>query len=402
MRIPPFRRDEVSQKMCSALHRGRYVHRREPPPSIGIPLATFRPQTYYITLAGICQFRGYMYPLTPNEIPSIVEFVCFCSYFVVKSQIERFYTLDFYFKERFIMQDNRTYTLGEWLMEWWEIYKVPTVKPQTAQRDRETIQLISSCATAQKPLDEISERMVQLILNEIQQREYHPGKRYSKSCLKKVKGVLSQAMKAAKKEHHIDTNPCDDAKIPEAPTKEVLPFTHFQEEQIRKACNADPQGHLLIFLLCTGLRQSELCGLRWEDYDPEKGMIYIRKSKTPAGVRWVYLISEAKEILLAQSHIDEFIFHNICGRPISKSSLRHLCERISEQSGIHVTCHACRHTFVTRLCEEKGEAKAIAQIIGHAQAGYVLDIYAKMEQHELRRTIFLLDHRVTDPSCRPM
>ncbi|MPN64575.1 hypothetical protein SDC9_212351 [bioreactor metagenome] len=36
-------------------------------------------------------------------------------------------------------------------------------------------------------------------------------------------------------------------------------------------------------------------------------------------------------------------------------------------------------------------AKAIAQIIGHANANYVLNIYAQLENMELRKAIFALE-----------
>lgn len=72
--------------------------------------------------------------------------------------------------------------------------------------------------------------------------------------------------------------------------------------------------------------------------------------------------------------------------------MRHLTDRIRSGSQItRLSPHVCRYTFVTRLCEKGVSAKVIAQIIGHASADYVLNIYAMMEKQELRKAIFVLE-----------
>ena len=109
-------------------------------------------------------------------------------------------------------------------------------------------------------------------------------------------------------------------------------------------------------------------------------------------MRTVFLIKEAQAIIEKQLRQGKQIFHHSKGRSISKYSLRGLFDRIQEATNIYTfTCHVCRHTFVTRLCEKGISAKAIAQIIGHAHTGYVLDIYAMLEQKEPRRAIYALE-----------
>ena len=78
-----------------------------------------------------------------------------------------------------------------------------------------------------------------------------------------------------------------------------------------------------------------------------------------------------------------------------------MIKRLRNSSGItNLTPHVCRHTFVTRLCEKGVPAKAIAQIIGHAGTGYVLDIYAKLEQKELRKAIYALENNTSEQEIR--
>lgn len=284
-------------------------------------------------------------------------------------------------------------TLAEWLDEWMDTYKTCTVKPQTAKMYRETILLIKTCPEASLLLIDCTERNMQRLLNGLQIRQ-PVGKKstYSKSILTKVRITLTAAFKTAKTERLIPTNPCVELITPVAPVKQILPLSHTEQESVEQACRVDPLGHLYIFLLRTGLRLSELINLQWSDYDAKDKKINIRISKTPAGVRTVYLLKEAQDIIEAQQRLSNSIFNNTKGKPITKSSIRCLTERLCKNSQItRLTPHVCRHTFVTRLCEKGISAKAIAQIIGHACADYVLDIYAMMESQELRKAIYVLE-----------
>ena len=188
-------------------------------------------------------------------------------------------------------------------------------------------------------------------------------------------------------------SPAKDLILPLAATKEVLPLTHREQEAVEEACRGDVLGHLLIFLLWTGLRKGEMMTLRWEDYNSDDNSIFIRNSKTEAGVRKVYLLPLAQKIIEKMPRINEYVFNHTCNAPITPTVMRRLVDRIRLRSGVSgLTCHVCRHTFVTRLCEKGVPAKAIAQTIGHAKADYVLDIYAKMEADELRKAIYVLDN----------
>lgn len=288
------------------------------------------------------------------------------------------------------------YTLAEWLKIWYEVYKIPTVKKSTADRNKSIIALICRTSYADCKVSDMTEISLQSILNEIAHRKYGYAE-YSESTLKKVKLVLRESFQKAKTEKIIEYNPAVDIILPKAPKKKILPLTHFQEEKLQIACQGDELGHIYLFFLLTGLRLSELTNLKKTDYDPTENKIYIQKSKTEAGVRYVYLVAEAKKIIedeLKKNTKDDYIFHNTLGNPITFNSVQKLTRRLRKISNLpELTPHVCRHTFVTRLCEKGVSAKAIAQIIGHAGTGYVLDIYAQLEQKELRRAIYALDEK---------
>lgn len=277
-------------------------------------------------------------------------------------------------------------TLKDCLGTWMSVYKIPTVRPSTAMMYQAICKHICRFPCANMKAEEVREIHLQEMLNQTA----HSG--YSKSFCLKLKITLQQVFKMLRKSGDVLTNPADELTLPPAPKKDVLPLTHSQQDAVEKACAKDTLGHLLIFLLETGLRKGEMIALRWEDYDREKGAIFISKSKTPAGERTVYLTKRAKKIVDAQPRQCETIFTNTRGGPVTDIVLRRLVDRIRQASGVHeLACHVCRHTFITRMCEHGCSPKAIAQIVGHSKAGFALDAYAKMEADSLRKEILLLD-----------
>lgn len=284
------------------------------------------------------------------------------------------------------MEINASITLSEWLQEWLEIYKLPTVREKTADMYTWAVHAISADPCGQLAITDITEMDLQRLLNTAATTGY------SKSSISKMRASLRQAYRPLLRQNVIGTDPTAELIIPRAPTKEVLPLTHKQREAVELASTTDPLGHLLIFLMETGLRRNELKDLLWTDYNAADHSIFVTASKTPAGIRKVYLTTKAEAIIPAMPHINDHIFNHTKGNPVTKTVMQRLVERIRRASGVlALTCHVCRHTFVTRLCEKKVPAKAIAQIIGHAKVDYVLDIYAKLEADELRKAIYALE-----------
>ncbi len=276
--------------------------------------------------------------------------------------------------------------LNEWMHKWFAVYKSPMVKTHTNNMYQYALSLIGKSEVANHRIADVTEMDLQNMLNSLAKQKY------SKSTILKVRLALKQAYKVLVRNNTINFDPTRELQIPLAPKKEILPLTHQEEKLVTVACADDVLGHLIIFLLKTGLRKSEMMALKWEDYNSDDNSIFIQSSKTVAGVRKVYLVPTARSIIQRMPHINEYIFNHTRNAPITPSVMRRLVDRIRIKTNIpSFACHVCRHTFVTRLCERKVPVKAIAEIIGHARSDYVLDIYAKMEADVLRKSIYILE-----------
>ncbi len=79
--------------------------------------------------------------------------------------------------------------------------------------------------------------------------------------LQKVRLVLRQVLETARSAGAIRANPCDGVRIPRAQPKEPLFLTAGEVEALARATRP-PYDVLVHFAAATGLRPSELCGLR--------------------------------------------------------------------------------------------------------------------------------------------
>lgn len=222
-----------------------------------------------------------------------------------------------------------------------------------------------------KPYDEVRTIDIQRLLDGLERT-------YAKSTLNHIRAALSSAYKWSILMGKSSCNPAHGVALPKyAAVKVVHAFTADEEARILEASIGDPLGHIVQFYLITGLRLSELTNLRWRDWDTKGNYIFIRDSKTAAGVRKVPLIPEATLILYRLKcrknsvNFDDFIFLNTRGNQLTEYSLRRTVQRISKASGVpELTIHRFRHTFATRMVENGAEIKALSLIIGHKSSDF--------------------------------
>lgn len=276
--------------------------------------------------------------------------------------------------------------LFEWLDEWLSAYAKHRVSSNT----------YDNYVWAVRKIKEIQEDVLLIDFLEIDAQNTLNKMAlmgFAKSSIDKVRIVLRQSYNKAVCNHFALENPCENLFIPcYAKTKEILPLTPSEQRAIEMACYEDFNGHLILFLLYTGLRRSELECLEWPDYDENGKRIYVRKSKTKSGVRAVPLLPICQAIIALQPRINKYIFNSRFGTPVTDSVLKKTYLRIRRVTGVEtLTNHVCRHTFATRLLECGAEPKAIAALLGHKNSVFTLNRYTAAQDEHLKAQIQLLD-----------
>ncbi len=128
---------------------------------------------------------------------------------------------------------------------------------------------------------------------------------------------------------------------------------------------------ILELFYSSGLRLSELAGLRWADLDLEGGS--VRVLGKGAKTRIVPVGSLAREALLAlraesPGEGTAPVFGNGRGGALSPRAIQARVRHWAQRQGIwqRVHPHLLRHSFASHLLESSGDLRAVQELLGHA------------------------------------
>jgi site-specific recombinase XerD len=147
---------------------------------------------------------------------------------------------------------------------------------------------------------------------------------------------------------------------------------------------------VLIALLTTGLRRAELLGLDWRDvdFDARHPSLLVRgKGNRPR--RHPLAASLARELAelqrLREPRADDPVFCGLQGRRLQATVLADIIRRAAGRAGIDkkVTAHTLRHSAATWLRQDTGDARLVAEYLGHADLSTV-SRYAHVAAPELQ------------------
>jgi integrase/recombinase XerD len=151
---------------------------------------------------------------------------------------------------------------------------------------------------------------------------------------------------------------------------------------------------LLEVFYATGLRVSELIGLRPDDLDLEVGLLTAfgkgRKERlVPLGSvarRWIErYLSETRPALVKKRRTDVLFVNNRGGR-LSRMGVWGIVRRHATTAGIAaiLTPHVLRHSFATHLLERGADLRSLQSMLGHADIS-TTQIYTYVTRERLRK-----------------
>jgi integrase/recombinase XerD len=200
---------------------------------------------------------------------------------------------------------------------------------------------------------------------------------------------------------HIKSRPDNAIRRPRYEPREIVPLTKDELEKLVNACEysklADTNGRkafsmkrptgardlaIVLMLVDTGLRVSELARLKVRDVDLSDGEVYVapygtgRKTKS----RLVYLGAAARRAVwryLAQrdqTFPDDPLFLTQEGRAMDRNNIRHLLVALGERCGVNnVHPHRFRHTFAIQYLRNGGDIFTLQRMLGHRSLTMVLN-----------------------------
>ena len=221
---------------------------------------------------------------------------------------------------------------------------------------------------------------------------------------RQAKTVLRGALQLAVMANVLGSNPVRDVQPLRSknPPKGAVGLTADQLRDLLQKLRASKfcQDHDLVdpitLLIATGLRRSELLGLRWNDYDDAartlavagkvvrvsgEGLQRVDETKSAAGRRTVPVPLFAVEMLRIRrrlSHLGEraVIFPSTAGTLRDPNNFGKEWRNVREQLGVpEVTTHSFRKTVATLIDDDGLSARIGADHLGHSKVSMTQDRY---------------------------
>jgi site-specific recombinase XerD len=128
---------------------------------------------------------------------------------------------------------------------------------------------------------------------------------------------------------------------------------------------------ILLVLLDTGLRATELCELHIKNVDlNNRHLLVLGKgskervipfSAVTSQAIWRYMSTRPKDLA------NDFLFVTAEGQPLDRSGLSKLVRRIAQRAGVaKAHPHRFRHTFAISFLRNGGNAYALQMMLGHS------------------------------------
>ena len=151
---------------------------------------------------------------------------------------------------------------------------------------------------------------------------------------------------------------------------------------------------ILEVLYATGMRVSEITGLRERDIDATIGIVRVfgkgaKERIVPIGVPALKWIEEYKRqcrpMLLRRGRGVEQLFLNARGTPLTRMSVWKMVQAYSKKAGVRseVHPHTFRHSFATHLLEGGADLRAVQEMLGHADIS-TTQIYTHIDRQYLK------------------
>ena len=290
-------------------------------------------------------------------------------------------------------------TFREYVADWLETYKKPTLKPTTYKGYKSYLSAHLLKVFGDKPLSSITTKDIQEFLNE--------RVNLSRKTLKLMLDFLGMIFKDAKEDHYMQTIPTESRKL-KIPSNKIKERNALSKDEIKDIENhlfelKDEDRKMFALMMFGGLRRGEALGVKWNDIQWEDGYIHITRNvtfaknqpcigtpKTQKGYRLIPLNDTLIKYLGEKRTDDAFIIGE--EQAISHQSFKWRMKRIQNTIDLHgATPHVLRHTYLTYLAATGLDVKTLQAIAGHSDIRTTMNRYVHPQKENIMRAGALVD-----------
>jgi integrase len=288
--------------------------------------------------------------------------------------------------------------VAEYLENWLQNYK-PNLSPRGFERYRDIIRKHFIPAFNNIKLVQLKPEHLQKHYANLNSRGLSIG------TIRYHHAVIHVALKTAVKQGVISRNVADAVDVPRMRRQEMQTWNEDEINRFLEKAKGSPYYALFYTALFTGMRRSELLGLKWEDVDLILGQIHVNRGlhhlkngsyiftepKSMKSRRTIALSPSAILVLrdhmtkrkLELSFLDitqkdtDLVFATIDGKPLRPNTITRAWETTAKHAGLKVIrLHDARHTHASLMLKQGIHPKIVQERLGHSSIQMTLDIYS--------------------------
>ncbi len=309
--------------------------------------------------------------------------------------------------------DTRTFvkpgktTLADYLEQWLKDYAYQNVSPSTADGYASIIHNHIIPSLGKSILTQLKPEKIQ---------KYYSDKLNNGRCdgegglnpmtVKHHHICLHTALQHAVKVGMLIRNPVDATTSPRPGHTEMQTMNEKDIHIFLEYAKSTQYYALFYTALFTGMRRSELLGLRWQDVDllllqisvnrslhqlSDKKLVF-RQPKTEKSRRSIALTPSSAGVLreyyeeqnrqrqaLGYDPLedDDSVFCHYDGKPLLPNTVRHVWEKLAKRTGLKgIRLHDARHTHASLMLKQGIHPKVVQERLGHSTITTTLDTYS--------------------------
>lgn len=207
------------------------------------------------------------------------------------------------------------------------------------------------------------------------------------TAINAIKFYYEQVLNMPQRFYDIE-RPRREQKLPEVLSKEEVKAMIQATENLKHKA-------ILATLYSSGVRLSELLGLKLTDLKRDRNLLLVRQAK---GKKDRHTVLSEKTIILLDKYIDaykpkEFVFEGQDGGMYSAKSVASIVKRSAANAGIlqNVSPHTLRHSFATHSLEGGTDQRYIQIALGHSSPK-TTELYAQVSAKRLSGIVSPLEN----------
>jgi integrase/recombinase XerC len=195
------------------------------------------------------------------------------------------------------------------------------------------------------------------------------------------------------KHGRIGGNPVAGVRGPKAPRKLPQVLDPDEAKTLVETPTDGPLGlrdrALLELFYSSGLRLSELCGLRWAQVDLDDALVTVhgkgrRERMVPLGSHACAALADWRASTGAKAA--DAVFPGRGGAPITPRAVQLRVRQLALRQGLfkQVHPHMLRHSFASHILESSGDLRGVQELLGHADLS-TTQIYTHLDYQHLAK-----------------